>query len=687
MHASSRLVALLAGLILCQPLFAAIPVQLGDAPTAPTPEQVARLRQRGPIVLGPGTFYSVNTTSREDVRNFFNTVYQGSETFSIGWTGDLGSCTPGTTDPTFRGLVALRINFFRAMAGIPAGITLDDTFGAKNQQAALMMSANNSLSHYPPTTWTCYTTDGYDAAGNSNLALGNAGPDAITAYIDDFGGNNAVVGHRRWILYPQTQTMGTGDVPDTGPNGSANSTWVFDGNFGGPRPTTRDGFVNWPPPGYVPYPVAFPRWSVSYPNANFTSATVTMSTNGVNIPVTKEPVQNGAGENTLVWYPTGLNTSSHYDWPRPAVDTVYSVNVQGVTGSGVPASFNYTVTVFDPQVPGPDSVVPVISGADQPAVGISNSYTFNAVTNATGYQWRQAQSAAFSAVEGAENGLAYFTTNTAPDYNVIISSPKASGNFAFHLAHPEPPEDQVLTYTRVLLPGASGQMQFKSRLGYAGSAQVAKAQISVDQGASWQDAFSQAGSDGPGEATFSTKTVSLAALAGKSILVRFAYQIGIGSYFNQTSTSPLVGWAIDDITFSDVEEVTNLVVTDIPSGASFAFVPAQVTNYVLNVRAQLYNEFYLEWGPVKRVTSANVVIAPVVSVATPAVSGTQLLIEFNVANAVPNLVFQLLTSSDLSGVWSTDSTATLQTVTPNTRFRFSTPLNAGPLRFYRVQAN
>ena len=77
-----------------------------------------------------------------------------------------------------------------------------------------------------------------------------------------------------------------------------------------------------------------------------------------------------------------------------------------------------------------------------------------------------------------------------------------SGSFAFHLAHPDPPGNQILTYTRQLLPGGSGQMQFKSRLGWAGSAQAAKAQVSSDQGVSWQDVFSQIGSDGAGEATF-----------------------------------------------------------------------------------------------------------------------------------------------------------------------------------------
>jgi hypothetical protein len=74
-------------------------------------------------------------------------------------------------------------------------------------------------------------------------------------------------------------------------------------------------------------------------------------------------------------------------------------------------------------------------------------------------------------------------------------------------------------------------------------------------------------------------------------------------------------------------------------------------------------------------------------VATPTISGTQLLIDFDVANYNPSLLFQLLTSTDASGGWNPDAAATLQTVTPNSRFRFTTTPGAGPVHFYRIQAN
>jgi hypothetical protein len=127
----------------------------------------------------------------------------------------------------------------------------------------------------------------------------------------DYGTNNFVVGHRRWLLYPQTQVMGTGDVPPVGANYlAANTTWVFDANFFGPRPTLRTPYIAWPPSGYVPYQTVYPRWSFSLTNADFTNATVTMTSNGVSVAVFKENYLTGYGENTVVLVPMGLDPNN-----------------------------------------------------------------------------------------------------------------------------------------------------------------------------------------------------------------------------------------------------------------------------------------------------------------------------------------------------------------------------------------
>jgi hypothetical protein len=119
--------------------------------------------------------------------------------------------------------------------------------------------------------------------------------------------------------------------------------WVFD-TFS-PRPATREPYVAWPPPGYVPYQVVFARWSFSYPSADFTAATVTMESDGSGLGVSQSPVVNGYGDNTLVWTPAGATGDS---WPRPTRDTTYTVSVQNVLIGGQNRSFTYDVTLFDP---------------------------------------------------------------------------------------------------------------------------------------------------------------------------------------------------------------------------------------------------------------------------------------------------------------------------------------------------
>ena len=658
---------------------------MGEPPPAPTPEQVEALRRMLPPIHIQGAPYTVNTAGREEVRAFFNTVHAASEGAAMDWTGNHAGCNPGTTAAAFRDAVVRRINFFRAMAGVPAGIVLNDTFNAKNQDAALMMSANSALSHTPPSTWTCYTADGAEAAGKSNLALGNAGPEAIAGYMFDHGVGNEPVGHRRWLLYPQTETMGTGDIEAAGGNYAANATWVFDGNFSEPRPTTRTNFVSWPPPGFIPYPVVYPRWSFSYPGANFASATVTMTSAGTNVPVRLELVATGMGENTLVWVPDNLDANDYtFAWPRPVADKTYSVTVQNARIGTTPTTFAYAVSVFDPAVPGPDHVLPVITGPDQPAVGQNNTYSFSPVPNNSGHQWRASRPVAFTAVEGAENGLTDFTASTSPGYSVVVSTPRVSGSFAFHLAQPAPPRDQILTYNRVLLPGANAQIRLSSRLGWATVTQVARVQASLDQGSSWLDLYTQAGTDGGGETGFTTRTVSLSSYAGRSLRVRFNYHHSGGSYYPATDAG--VGWHFDDLSFTDTEELTDPASTDVPNGANFTFAPAQAGDYALDTRAEVYDEFFLEWGPIKRVTAITAVPPVLTLVGSPTFANNQVQIEFGVTNYRTGLTFRLHRTAVLAGPWDPDNAATFEEIVAGSRFRVTAATRGTSQEFYRVSA-
>ncbi len=281
----------------------------------------------------------IDTQDRDAVRQLYQTTYLASDGISSGWTGSHASCNPGTTSDAFKAAILARINYFRSMGGVPPIKGFDASYNQKAQAAALMMSVNRALNHYPPATWTCYSTDGYAGASSSNLYLGVYGPSAISGYMQDYGSGNYAVGHRRWILYPKTQYMGTGDIPAQSGYSSSNALWVIDRDYRlSERPATREPYVAWPSAGYFPRQLVTARWSFSYDRAVFSAANVTVTRDGQPVAVTVSPVVNGYGENTLVWT---LGEAV------PGGDVVYSVDVRNVVVDSVPHDFAYQVRIFD----------------------------------------------------------------------------------------------------------------------------------------------------------------------------------------------------------------------------------------------------------------------------------------------------------------------------------------------------
>jgi hypothetical protein len=652
---------------------------LGEPPPAPT--NLSGLPGGGPSAQGVTGGFTVNTAAREEVRSFYNAVYRASDEIPMQTTANVATCTPGTNGTTFKEAVLRRINWFRAMAGVPASVTFSASNDAKCQEAAVLMSRNNMLSHSPTNTWICFTANAANAAANANLAIGTTGPDSISAYIEDYGANNAAVGHRRWLLYPQTQIMGTGDVPDDGTYRDANAVWVFDANYGGSRPATREPFVAWPPPGYVPHPVVYPRWSFALANAIYTNAAVTMRSNGVNVAVALEPFQGNIGENTLVWVPMGLNaTSANTQFPFNGADTIYSITVTNIRVGLSTTGFSYTVTVFDPKAPGADYHPPVISGPLQPAVGQNNAYTFTPVSNATSYEWRAGLRSPYQFSDGAEAGLGNFNVDTSAGYPVLITSPVASGNFAFNLQHLPPPTSQMLTLSQTFFPRTNTVLSFRSRLAWATHDEFAKMQVSTNHGASWFDVYSQPGDGGQGESSFTLKTIPFSNLAGRPTQLRFNYSFSSGTYY--PGEMPGDGWVFDVIELTNAELWTEAGTT--PTAiTNFTFNPPQPGMYNLEVRALIFDEFRLDWGP-PLVVSATTSAPPVVVMNPPVVTSGQLQLNFTLTSgAAAN--FRLLQADQVNAVWSTNASAVLTTNTPGISYRFTTPI--GPAtRFYRVLA-
>ena len=321
---------------------------------APPHDPQARLHEQDVVdARGPSTRqsasvadvngFTVSPTVRSSVVTFYENVYLPPFSVPIGWTGNPATCAAGSTSQDYIDASFDLINFYRAMVELPP-VANDTSKNAASQEAALMMSVNNSLSHNPPMGWQCYTSAGATAAGNSNLALGAAGPRAIDLYIRDPGSGNSAVGHRRWILHPPRSSFGIGSVG--GATRDANALWVFAGTTS--RPPTD--IVAWPPRGFIPFRLVYPRWSFSLnsaPGANFSSASVSMQENGV--PIVLNIVSssaNGYGDNTLVWEPSGLVFSAGQ------ADRVFDIVVSNVSNSGQ-SVYSYRVTVIDPEMDPP----------------------------------------------------------------------------------------------------------------------------------------------------------------------------------------------------------------------------------------------------------------------------------------------------------------------------------------------
>jgi uncharacterized protein YkwD len=635
-------------------------------------------------LAGAGAGYQVDVGNREEVRNFYNTVHAASGGVESGWTGAYDGCVAGTTDAGFKDAVIRRVNYYRAMAGVPAGVTWDAAYSVKAQEAALMMSAQGSLSHYPPASWACYTEAGADGAENSNLALGSSGPASVDGYMEDYGAGNTAVGHRRWLLYPQTRVMGTGDVPGGDGRWEANAIWVFDGRFGTERPGTREAYVAWPPPGYVPYMQVFPRWSFAHAGADFSGASVTLTSNGVPVAVRMEAVAGSIGEPTLVWHPSALDTTRPMTAARPVADIEYAVEIRGVRIGGEVRQFNYHVRAFDPQVPGVDAVVPVVAGAAQVPVGVASGFSFNPVPKADGHEWRSAVLEPGTVVEGAEAQLAGFRDGTSGTYPVTVTSPVAAGSRAFRLAHPNPPEDQALEYERGFLAGAAAELRFRSRLGYASGRQRASVQVSLDEGRSWVEVYGQDGTDGAGETSYQSRAVSLAGYAGRTLHVRFVYRYaGSGSYYPQTD--PGIGWYFDEVTFAGMERLGVVGVPRAAAGGGFSFEPTEAGDYLLQVRALVFGGYALDWGPALAVSASGTAPTSLSWTGLPELAGGTVRLGFRVSGSPVPGRFELMRRVEPGWDWEPVPGAVLEEVTPGREFRFSVGTGGESRGFYRVR--
>jgi uncharacterized protein YkwD len=181
-------------------------------------------------------------------------------TTSPAWTAGPTTCDPGTLAPGAIADTVAYINLYRYLCGL-SPLADDPTLNESAQYCAIIQDQQGFLDHTPDTSAPCYTTEGGNAAGSSNLALGPSHPaPTIDLYIDDSGVSS--LGHRRWILNPSYGPAGIGHA------GNAGCLYVFSwSNSGSPD------FVAWPNQGYTPLSVIPTVWSFSSGNYSLNAGT------------------------------------------------------------------------------------------------------------------------------------------------------------------------------------------------------------------------------------------------------------------------------------------------------------------------------------------------------------------------------------------------------------------------------
>jgi len=205
------------------------------------------------------------------------------------WSGSVSGCNPGDISADGRENALRQVNLFRWMAGLPA-VATDAGRNSQSQACALMMHANGDLSHYPPSTWTCYTDPGAEAAGRSNIASGPCVM-AVDMYMQDWG-NEETLGHRRWILSNGLGPIGIGSTSDY------SCMWVLYGSG-----TDSTAWTAWPPPGDFPIQAVQMSWihldetgwTVQSDSIDLNPATVTITDAGTPRPVSVVVLSSGYG--------------------------------------------------------------------------------------------------------------------------------------------------------------------------------------------------------------------------------------------------------------------------------------------------------------------------------------------------------------------------------------------------------
>jgi uncharacterized protein YkwD len=307
-------------------------------PAAPAGRLVLSTVSMGVVLLAAvsgataGPAVAAEPGDRAQVIDRYRSVLEPLLRIPTGFSGNVAACDPGTISQANADATLAAVNYVRGLAQLPP-VVLNPSRSAEAQASALIMAANDSLTHAPSKDARCWTKAGYDGASHGNLSLGwsdpptavlqSTGPRAVLGYMEDPGASNDFAGHRRWLLWQGLTEIGTGDTD------VSNTIVVIPEKFAGHR---GKAWVPWPSAGAFPRELEpSGRWSLSYPNADFRRARIKMTgPDGTSINTRVNPIRSGYADNTIVWeaaLPSAYRSAADVDYPVTV--TVSGVRLPG----------------------------------------------------------------------------------------------------------------------------------------------------------------------------------------------------------------------------------------------------------------------------------------------------------------------------------------------------------------------
>ena len=289
--------------------------------------------------------------SKQRIIQLYDSLYLSSEIDSINWNGSIKGCKSGTLSTEVLTKAQMRINFFRMVNRLDP-VFNDKKLNTDAQNAALLIKANDHLTHNPSSSMKCYSQSAFDGCHKSNLGFSDwtffPSTSFVTGFIQDYGESNFYVGHRRWLLYTKLERFGYGAT------NTSEAILVVDGVSD--NLISNLEFTAYPWPGFVPIELIFPKWSFSIPENNtvdFTKAIVSMKdTKGNPITIKKLKVQKDFLDPTLVWTATGLFTAENIEYSENQLaengylNNRIKVEIKGVVVNGKTKNYSYFVEPF-----------------------------------------------------------------------------------------------------------------------------------------------------------------------------------------------------------------------------------------------------------------------------------------------------------------------------------------------------